>query len=72
MRAEDVEAVLWQTALLPSHPLFADRLPYPNAAAVLESTVVIGSQSYPLFAQPTDVVDGWAEGFEKAWKRLRS
>ena len=34
------------------------RIPDPNATAVLESTVVIGSQSYPLFAQPADVVDG--------------
>jgi dTDP-4-amino-4,6-dideoxygalactose transaminase len=72
LRAEDVEAVLWQTAILPAHPLFAERAPYPNATAALESTLVIGSQSYPLFAQPTDVVDGWADGFEKVWTRLRS
>jgi dTDP-4-amino-4,6-dideoxygalactose transaminase len=72
LRAEDVEAVLWQTAILPAHPLFAESTAYPNATAAVESTIVIGSQSYPLFAQPPDVVDDWADGFEKAWTRLRS
>jgi dTDP-4-amino-4,6-dideoxygalactose transaminase len=72
LRAEDVEAVLWQTTILPAHPLFAESAAYPNATAALESTIIIGSQSYPLFAQPADVVDGWADGFEKAWTRLRS
>ena len=71
LRAEGVEAVLWQTAPLPSHPLFGSRERYPNAAAALESTLIIGSQSYPLFAQPLDVVDAWADGFEKAWTTIR-
>jgi dTDP-4-amino-4,6-dideoxygalactose transaminase len=70
LRAEGVEAVLWQTAPLPSHPLFDSRERYPNAAAALESTLIIGSQSYPLFAQPLDVVDAWADGFEKAWTAI--
>jgi len=72
LRAEGVEAVLWQTAPLPAHPLFASRERYPNAEAALASTLVIGSQSYPLFAQPLEVVDAWADGFEKVWSRLRS
>jgi len=72
LRAEGVEAVLWQTAPLPAHPLFGSRERYPNAEAALASTLVIGSQSYPLFAQPLDVVDGWAAGFEKVWSHLRS
>ena len=72
LRAEGVEAVLWQTVPLPAHPLFASREPYPNASAALDSTILIGSQSYPLFAQPLEVVDAWADGFEKVWKSLRS
>jgi dTDP-4-amino-4,6-dideoxygalactose transaminase len=72
LRAEGVEAVLWQTATLPVHPLFADPEPYPNATVALDSSLVIGSQSYPLFAQPPEVVESWAEGFERTWKRLRS
>src|SRR5207247_51653 len=54
--AEGVEAVRWQTAPLPAHPLFASTSGerYPNASAALDSTLVIGSQSYPLFAPPLE------------------
>jgi len=70
--AEGVEAVRWQTAPLPAHPLFASTSGerYPNASAALDSTLVIGSQSYPLFAQPLEVVDAWADGFERAWNAI--
>ena len=71
LRAEGVEAVLWQTAPLPAHPLFAVRERYPSGEAILESTLLIGSQSYPLFAQPLEVVDAWADGFERAWNAIR-
>jgi perosamine synthetase len=71
LRAEGVEAVLWQTAPLPAHPLFASPERYPNAEIALESTLLIGSQSYPLFAQPPEVVDAWADGFERAWNAIR-
>jgi perosamine synthetase len=72
LRAEGVEAVLWQTAPLPSHPLFASPERYPNAAAALDASLVIGSQSYPLFAQPPEVVDAWADGFERVWNAILS
>ena len=67
LRAEGVEAVLWQERALPHHPLFASREPYPHARAALERSIVIGSQSFPLFAQPLEVVDGWADAIEKVW-----
>ena len=70
LRAEGVEAVLWQTVPLPSHPLFASPERYPNAAAALDASLVVGSQSYPLFAQPLEVVDAWADGFEKVWNAI--
>jgi hypothetical protein len=63
---------------LPCHPLFAESggpdaaERYPNATAALDGSLVIGSQSYPLFAQPSDVVDRWADAFERVWSRLRS
>jgi dTDP-4-amino-4,6-dideoxygalactose transaminase len=72
LRAEGVEAVLWQRVPLPSHPVFACEEPYPNASALLDRSLIIGSQSYPLFAQPLDVVDAWADSFEKVWRSLRS
>ena len=70
LRAEGVEAVLWQTAPLPYHPLFARREPYPVSSAALEGSLIVGSQSYPLFAQPAAVVDAWADAFEKIWPAL--
>src|SRR5437879_6576061 len=71
LRAEGVEAVLWQTVPLPAHPLFALRERYPNTSAALDSTILIGSQSCPLFAQPLEVVDAWADGFERVWNAIR-
>ena len=70
LRAEGVEAVLWQTVSLPLHPLFASPERYPNAAAALDGSLVVGSQSYPLFAQPLEVVDAWADGFERVWNAI--
>lgn len=67
LRAEGVEAVLWQSIPLPSHPLFASCEPYPEATAALEASLVVGSQSYPLFAQPEPIVEAWAGAFEKVW-----
>jgi dTDP-4-amino-4,6-dideoxygalactose transaminase len=72
LRAEGVEAVLWQEVPLPAHPLFAARERFPVAAAALEGSVIIGSQSYPLFAQPLEVVSAWADAFERVWRSLRS
>lgn len=70
LRAEGVEAVLWQTRPLPHHPVFASREPFPEAEAALETSFIVGSQSYPLFAQPPAVVDSWADAFEKVWANL--
>jgi hypothetical protein len=72
LQAEGCEAVLWQRTPLPAHPLFADPASYPVARAVLDDSLVIGSQSYPLFAQPLDVVEAWADAFEKVWTSSRS
>jgi dTDP-4-amino-4,6-dideoxygalactose transaminase len=72
LRAEGVEAVLWQEVPLPAHPLFASRERYPVAEAALDGSLIIGSQSYPLFAQPLAVVDAWADAFERVWKSLHS
>ena len=72
LRAEGVEAVLWQEVPLPAHPLFASSEPFPVVAEALEGSVIIGSQSYPLFAQPLDVVTAWADAFERVWRSLHS
>jgi hypothetical protein len=70
LRAEGVEAVLWQEVPLPAHPLFGSAEPYPVAGEALDASIIVGSQSYPLFAQPLEVVDAWADAFERVWKTL--
>ena len=70
LRAEGVEAVLWQDVPLPAHPLFASRDPYPVTSAALDGSIIVGSQSYPLFAQPLEVIDAWADAFARVWKTL--
>ena len=70
--AEGVEAVLWQELPLPAHPLFGAREPYPVASGALDASIIVGSQSYPLFAQPLEVIDAWADAFERVWKTLSS
>jgi len=72
LRAEGVEVVLWQQVPLPAHPLFGSKEDYPGATRALEASLIIGSQSYPLFAQPPDVVDAWGDAFERVWRSLRS
>lgn len=71
LRADGVEAVLWQTAPLPAHPRFARTERYARAEALLAGSLIVGSQSYPLFAQPIEVVDAWAHAFERVWRTLR-
>jgi len=42
---------------------------YPRAAALLAGSIVIGSQSYPLFPQPPELIDQYADAFEKVVAR---
>ncbi|MBI3990043.1 MAG: DegT/DnrJ/EryC1/StrS family aminotransferase [candidate division NC10 bacterium] len=90
LRAEGVEAVLWQTVPLPGQPLFqrlegygkgcpwscfkGERVyrveEYPETKRLLDASIVIGSQSYPLFAQPLELMDRYAEAFQKIFSRI--
>jgi len=70
LRAEGVEAVIWQSSPIPFHPLFGSSEHFPEAQAAIDASFIVGSQSFPLFAQPKSVVDGWAEAFEKVWANL--
>lgn len=70
LRTAGVEAMLWQTAPLPRHPLFAHREAYPNSEWILERSVVLGTQTYPLFAQPPEVIDAWADAVIRVWREL--
>jgi len=70
LRAEGVEAVIWQSSPIPVHPLFGSSEQFPEAQAALDASFIVGSQSFPLFAQPMSVVDTWADAFEKVWANL--
>ena len=70
LRAEGVEAVIWQSSPIPFHPLFGSSEQFPEAQAALDASFIVGSQSFPLFAQPMSVVDTWADAFEKVWANL--
>jgi len=43
---------------------------YPRTAALLADSVVIGSQSYPLFPQPRALMSQYADAFEKVMARV--
>jgi dTDP-4-amino-4,6-dideoxygalactose transaminase len=73
LRAEGVEAVLWQTVPLPDHPLFRNQnrgADCPETRRLLDSSLIIGSQSFPLFAQTPELADAYADAFEKVWAHL--
>jgi len=40
---------------------------FPRTRALLDSSIVLFSQTRPLIAQPREVVDRYAEAFEKVW-----
>lgn len=73
LRAEGVEAVLWQIVQLPDHPLFQNRnseADCPETRRLLDSSVIVGCQSFPLLAQTEETADAYAEAFEKGWAHL--
>ncbi len=45
---------------------------YPNTTALLDSSVVLFSQSYPLIAQTDATFDRYAETFARVWNRRTS
>ncbi len=82
LRAEGLEVVLWQTMPLPAHPIFhgpeARAIPssvrrsydpdrFPATTKLLARSIVLFSQSCPLIAQETRVVDAYVEAFHKVW-----
>jgi hypothetical protein len=42
---------------------------YPRTRALLEGSVVLFSQSYPLIAQNDELVDRYADAFRKVWRQ---
>ena len=42
---------------------------YPTAGDLLDSSIVLFSQSYPLIAQTSRLIDRYAEAFHKVWRK---
>lgn len=42
---------------------------FPNARALLDSSIILFSQTRPLIAQPREVVDRYTDAFVKVWER---
>jgi hypothetical protein len=77
LRAEGCEVVLWQTRPVPGQTLFQrmrspahDLARYPVTRDVLDRSLVLFSQTYPLAPQPRPVVEAYAEAFARVWTRL--
>ena len=43
---------------------------YPETVRLLNSSIVIGSERYPLFAQTAEVVETWGEAIRKVFRNL--
>ncbi|HXF71113.1 MAG TPA: DegT/DnrJ/EryC1/StrS family aminotransferase [Actinomycetota bacterium] len=83
LRAEGVEAVLWQFVPLPAlpvfrraeattwHPRIADEPApwrpedHPVAVEVLETSIVVGSERYPLAVQDATLMERYVDAFAK-------
>lgn len=70
LNAEGLEVVLWQDTPVPAMPLFrsANERRFPVAQALLESSVVLFSQSHPLIGQSEATIQAYADAFEKVWE----
>jgi dTDP-4-amino-4,6-dideoxygalactose transaminase len=75
LTAEGAECVLWQTMPVPGQKLFRDRFGYdpsryPETVRLLDASIVLFSQTCPIYPQPLELVEAYAEAFEKVWSRL--
>lgn len=88
LRAEGVEAVIWQIHPLPALPVFRrpiqtwhprradgaladwDPAEYPVAAAALDETFLIGSETMPLYVQDEETMRLYAQAIDKVMANL--
>jgi perosamine synthetase len=75
LRSEGVDAVLWQTQPVPGQTLFRERFGhdarrYPETVRLLDGSLCLFSQTYPIAPQPPELCDQYAAAFAKVWNRL--
>ena len=90
LRAEGVEAVLWQVVPLPAYPAFRrelrpwrprdegeelrpwDPAEYPAASELLDCSLILGSETQPLFVQKPELMRQYVQAFEKVLANLEA
>ncbi|MCL4198868.1 MAG: DegT/DnrJ/EryC1/StrS family aminotransferase [Phycisphaerales bacterium] len=68
-----VPSEVWQRKPLPMHPVFGS-LPatsFPQAARLLDSSFVVGTETYPIVAQTEDTVREWSQVLRRVLLHLR-
>jgi dTDP-4-amino-4,6-dideoxygalactose transaminase len=70
LMAAGVGVELWHTQPAPAFPLFQERggydpAAYPEAIAMLDSSLVICEARYPIFVQPLELIEAYAEGIRR-------
>ena len=51
-------------------PVDYDLAQYPQTASLLDSSLILFSQTHPIAPQPLSLCEAYAEAFEKVWTRL--
>jgi dTDP-4-amino-4,6-dideoxygalactose transaminase len=89
LKADGVDAVLWQSMPVPAQKVFRDKVgygkgcpwdhgapvsyelsQYPETVRLLDSSIVLFSQSHPIAGQPMSLCEAYADAFEAVWKKL--
>jgi dTDP-4-amino-4,6-dideoxygalactose transaminase len=89
LKAEGVEAVLWQTQPVPGQTVFRegqgfggghpwslgrrvnyDLKQFPETVQLLDSSLLLFSQTYPIAPQPVSLCEAYAAAFAKVWSHL--
>jgi dTDP-4-amino-4,6-dideoxygalactose transaminase len=70
LMAAGVGVELWHTQPAPAFPAFQERggydlADYPEAIAMLDSSLVICEARYPIFVQPLELIEAYAEGIRR-------
>lgn len=71
--AEGIDAVLWQTQPVPGQKLFREKYDlgqFPETTRLLDSSLCLFSQTYPIAPQSTELCEAYAKGFAKVWLKL--
>jgi len=70
LMAAGVGVELWHTQPAPAFPVFQERggydlADYPEATAMLDSSLVICESRYPIFVQPVELIEAYAEAIRR-------